>query len=154
MATRTTTQATPSTEPVTSKSNLLRNTLRANAIFCAVSGLLFIFAGNGIAEFMGITETSILGLFNGDGFITFIGFGLLPYAALLTSIFTKPVISRGWAWFAIEADLAWVVASWIILLTNALNMNSAGNWATLIVADVVTAFAILQYVGLRRMTRS
>lgn len=55
------------------------------------------------------------------------------------------------AWFVITMDSAWVVLSMLLLLTNALDLNTAGNWAVLIQADIVLTLAVLQIIGVRRI---
>lgn len=48
-------------------------------------------------------------------------------------------------------DVAWVMGSTIILFTNWASLTNAGWWAVTVVADIVTIFAVVQYVGLRRL---
>ncbi len=48
-------------------------------------------------------------------------------------------------------NVAWVVGSYIILFTNWASLTNAGWWAVAVVADIVTIFAVVQYVGLRRL---
>ncbi|MBZ0305814.1 MAG: hypothetical protein K8I82_07075 [Anaerolineae bacterium] len=131
----------------------LRRTLFGNGIFSTLSGLLFILAANPVANFLGIQNTSILGLFNGDGLIFLIGIDLLTFAAGLFFSATRPTLNRHHAILAIELDVAWVAASVIVLLTGALPLTTAGSWAVLIVADIVSVFAVLQFIGLRRLNR-
>ncbi len=51
---------------------------------------------------------------------------------------------------AITLDFLWVVGSGILIALGIL--NTGGNWCTAVVADVVLFFAIVQYVGLRRLS--
>ena len=51
----------------------------------------------------------------------------------------------------IDGDLLWVAGSILLLLGGWLPMSMGGMWAVGIVADIVAIFAILQYVGWRRM---
>jgi len=59
-------------------------------------------------------------------------------------------ISDGFAKFAIYADLVWVAGSVILIFTSLVNLTTPGKWVIAIVADIVLAFAILQFLGLRR----
>jgi len=130
---------------LTNNDNLLRNALRGNGVFSGISGLILIGDAGPIAAFMGIGYTL--------PFIV-VGVGLLLHAAnLLINTAQRPV-SKALGWFAIVGDAVWVVASIIILMTDAFALTSGGKWTLMIVADIVLIFAIVQYVGLRRMNRA
>jgi hypothetical protein len=62
-------------------------------------------------------------------------------------------VNTGIARFAVYADLAWVVGSAVLIFANLVPFTTAGKWTIAIIADVVLVFAILQYVGLRRVAR-
>jgi len=62
-------------------------------------------------------------------------------------------VHMGIAKFAVYADLAWVLGSAVLVFANLVPFTTAGKWAIAIIADVVLVFAILQYVGLRRVAR-
>jgi hypothetical protein len=127
---------------ITSNDNLLRNALRGNSIFSAVSGILLLVDARLLADFMGIESTI--------PFIV-IGVGLLLYAAnIFLNTRSRPV-KKAFGWFAVIADIAWVVISAIVLLTDAFDLTSGGKWLVLIIADMVLVFAIVQYIGIRRM---
>ena len=131
--------------------SLIRNVLKGNAIFSTASGLLFTLASASVAEFIGIADTSIFGLLEGTTFILIIGIGLLLFAGSLVYTATREQVHRPSAWQAILGDFAWVILSYIILVTGAIPFSTTGSWAVLIVADIVLVFGILQWVGLRRM---
>jgi hypothetical protein len=48
------------------------------------------------------------------------------------------------------ADVAWVLASVVVVVSGWAPLTAAGVWAIMIVADIVAVFAVAQYVGLRR----
>ena len=126
----------------TNNDNLLRNTLRGNSIFSAVSGVLALIDARLLANFMGI-ETTI-------PFVV-LGVGLLLYAVyLFISTRTRPM-NKFFGWFAIIADAVWVIATVVILLTDAFALTNGGKWLLLIIGDMVLVFAIVQYIGLRRI---
>jgi hypothetical protein len=122
--------------------NLLRNALRGNSVFSVVRGLIMIFDAGLFANFMGIESTI--------PFIV-IGIGLLLYAAMLYINTTQRPINKTFGWYAVIADGVWVLASAIVLLTDAFTLTSEGKWLVLIIADMVLLFAIVQYIGIRRM---
>jgi hypothetical protein len=102
-----------------------------------------------VAAFLGLENAPIFGM-SAATFIAILGVGLLLYAASLTLAAAQPTINLKFALGTVAANVAWVAASVIILLTGALPLTTAGSWAVLIVADIVLVFAIAQYVGLRR----
>lgn len=126
----------------THRDNLLRNALRANAAFCSASALLAIFGAGLLTNFLGAGTN-----------IFFMGLGvlLLLHAAILYVATTQSTLPRNIAWYAIVGDVAWVLASAAILLTDAFSLSDGGKWATLIVADIVLVFAIVQFIGIRRL---
>lgn len=134
------------------RDDLLRNVLRSNAIFSASSGLLITLAAGPIAQWMGISETSILGIMDGGPFLQFIGVGLLLYAALLAYLSTQTDLRKP-GQFATTMDVIWVVGSYGLLVAQALPLTTGGSWTVLIVADIVLGFAIAQTWGLRRMAQ-
>ncbi len=80
-----------------------------------------------------------------------LGVVLLLYAADLTWITSRPSLDVRFGWMAVILDVAWVVGSAIVLLTDALAMTTAGNWLVAIIADVVLVFAVVQWLGIRRL---
>jgi hypothetical protein len=124
--------------------SLLRRTLQANALFSGISGLAFTAAAQPIALFLGLDAPFVL---------VAIGVGLLLYALALWFNAGRHPLNRPFVWAAIIGDTAWVVGSYIILLTDWLPLTSAGWWAVAIVADLVAIFAVLQFYGLRQISK-
>ena len=124
------------------QSQLLRYALRGNGLFSASSGLILVAAGPALSSFTGITPALALQI---------VGAVLLLYGAGLLWISTRAEIDRRVAWTAIILDVAWVAGSIMILLAGWLPLTVAGKWTVAVLADVVAVFAIVQYVGLRRL---
>lgn len=120
----------------------LRRVIRADGLFSGFSGLLLMAAAAPLAAFLGLSTPWVLAA---------IGVTLLLYAADLWTIAAQKPISRRLTIAVITADVAWVLASWAIILTGWPALTTPGAWAVAIVSDVVILFAILKYVGLRRM---
>ncbi len=118
----------------------LRLSLRANAIFSAVSGSGMLFAASAIAGLLGIEQTLL---------VRITGVNLLGFAALLVWLASREVIKPSLAIAVVVADLLWVAGSAGLLPAGV--FSPMGNWLVAGVADVVLLFAILQYVGIRRM---
>ncbi len=135
---------TAQTSPQTDNSTLLRRALLGNAVFSGVSGLGMTLAAGPLASLMGLPSPLIL---------IVVGLGVLGYAAIVFRISTRPSISRGEAIFTVIADSSWVVVSLVLLLTGWVPFTLAGKWIVAIAADIVAVFALLQFVGLRRMSK-
>lgn len=122
---------------------LLRNTLRGNSLFSATTGLLLLIGANAIAAFLGITEAATV--------LAIMGVGIFGFAAFVFFVAGRAIIDSRFGWLIFAMDVIWVVISVVILATDAFGLSTEGRWAVLIVADLVAVFAVLEYVGLRRM---
>jgi len=123
----------------------LRNALRANVIFSALSGLLLLFGTSSVAAFLGLEAA------NANTILTVMGVGLLLWAGYTFWVSSQSPVNK-WAVFSvIEGDVLWVIGSIILLFTGWVTFSTSGNWAVAIVADIVGLFAILQYWGWRRI---
>ncbi|MEK7326011.1 MAG: hypothetical protein AAB217_12210 [Chloroflexota bacterium] len=136
---------TTQTSSQNDNATLLRRALQGNTVFSGVSGLALAFAARPLASLMGLPSPLIL---------TVIGLGVLGYAAIVFRISTRPSISRGEAIFTVIADSSWVVGSLVLLLTGWVAFTLAGKWLIAVAADIVAVFALLQFVGLRRLGNS
>jgi hypothetical protein len=121
----------------------LRNSLRANAAFSLVSGLGFALAGGAVASFLGVAPA---------GLVTSTGFPLLAFGAAVLWVASRPQVSVPLARVIIGLDVAWVVGTILLVFADA--FTRAGALASLVVADVVLVFAVLQWVGVRRVRRA
>lgn len=127
----------------TNNSSLLRNALYGNSIFSITSGLAFLLFSKAIANFLGLSASWV---------ILVLGAGLVLYGWQIYSAAKAEPVNTGFVQFAVYADLAWVLGSVILIFTNLIAFTTPGKWGIAIIADIVLVFAILQYVGLRRMT--
>ena len=126
------------------KKSFLQRALLGNAAFSGISGLLLVFAAGPISQFLGLNNPYIL---------TIIGIVLLLYVPFLVWLANQSPVPNWMAWLVIELDVLWVIGSLILIFTSLVPLTSGGKWAVAITADVVTIFAILQYIGLRRQQR-
>jgi len=122
--------------------NLLRNALRGNGVFSAVTGLIATFAGGQIATWMGVGSTPLY---------TLLGVMLISYAGMLFFYTSRETVDTQFAWLAVIADGLWVVGSAVILVFGLFELSNTGQWVVLVIADIVLVFAIAQYMGLRRL---
>jgi len=133
------------TTPATSDSlsgRLLRNALRANSIFCVLSGLLLTVGAEPITTFLGWSTPIPL---------IVIGIGLLPYGVLLFRRVARATIDARAGMFYVGIDTAWVGASIILLLTNWVPFTTEGKWVIALQALIVAGFAALQFFGVQRI---
>lgn len=121
---------------------IIRRILYGNAIFSGVSGLLFVFASNTIANFIGLERS--LG-------ILVIGIGLAGYAMLIYVNASRTEISRSFVLTVVISDSVWVLLSILLLVTGLVQFTEEGKWAVGIVAMIVDVFATLQFIEWRKM---
>jgi hypothetical protein len=124
-------------------SRLLRLTLRANASFSTVSGLVLAVAAPFLGPWLGIPPLAL----------AVVGLGLLPFAWLLFRNAARTPINEFEARFAVGADVAWVVGSAALIAFDPLGLTLAGRVAVVVIALCVADFALLQAVGLGRLRR-
>jgi len=125
---------------MTDRRSLLRTSLQANAIFSTLSGLVFLVGAERVAEGIGLGDARLL---------LATGLNLLGFAALLAYLGSRPAIHLGLAMAVVWADLAWVVGTIPVVALDLLNRT--GAIAAVAIADVVLLFAVLQYLGIRRL---
>ena len=132
-----------------SSDRLLRRTLWGNAIFSVVSGAVLAIFAAPFAAIAAHDPTTGLGL---DLAIIFelLGLGVIVFGVLCAWIASRPTMPQGWARLVFAADLAWVVAS-ILVLTVPATWSMAGFVGIGVVALIVADFVILEYLGLRRL---
>ena len=53
----------------------------------------------------------------------------------------------------VAANAAWVAASFLLLVTNALPLTTAGAWIVMIQADAVLVIIIAEIVAIRRLNK-
>jgi hypothetical protein len=123
--------------------SLLRRTFFTNMAATALSGILLVVASDPIARFMGLGSPLPMLL---------IGVGFLLFAALVYRVASQPAIDVQHARAIAILDVAYVVASAIVLAADLFSLTSGGRWAILLVGDLVLVFAVLEFVGLRRLS--
>ena len=123
---------------------LLRLALRANAIFSTLSGLVFLLASSYISGFLGLLR---------PGEVIQLGVQLGLFAAWLFWLSFRPEISRWQVRVIIVLDILWVIGSFLLVLAPPPQLTVGGWWAIAGVAEVIGLFALLQFLGLRRLRR-
>lgn len=128
---------------VTDQSRFLRRVLWGNAIFSTLCALIILIDLGPVSHFLGWPLQWPLAL---------IGVGLLPFAFFVAYVARQQPLQKSLTWVVIEMDVLWVLASIIVLVVGwPASTTVAGKWTIGAVAEVVALFAILQYVGVRRL---
>jgi len=122
------------------RQRLLRRSLRGNGAFSTLSGLVFLLGAGPVADAIGLGDARILAV---------TGANLLGFAALLFYVASRETLHLPTAMAIVWLDLAWVGGTVPVVMLDVLNRT--GALAAVAVADVVLVFALLQYLGVRRI---
>ena len=120
----------------------LRNALFTNAAFSGLSGILCLIAAEPLTLFLGLTETYILYT---------IGVILLVFAADVAMTARQKPINPLFAKLIIAADLAWVIASFVVSFAFTSLFTFEGILLIEGIALVVLGFAVAQTIGLKQL---
>jgi hypothetical protein len=124
------------------RQQLLRVALMGNALFSTISGLTLTLAGQRVVRLLGLPEAV--------NSLT-MGTSLLAFAVTLEVFAQKKPIKLLDAWIAVLLDLAWVIGSYPLLFV--VPFSTTGKWIVGIVADIVMLFALVQWLGIRRIRK-
>jgi hypothetical protein len=119
-----------------------RRPLQADGLFCAASGLILSLDADPIHGFMGMDTTLP---------IIVLGIGLLLYGAALFWYASNRSTERGFTITILSLNILWIVGSVVLLAADPFHFTTEGKWAVIILADVVGALAIWEFLGLRRL---
>jgi hypothetical protein len=122
---------------------LLKKALTGNAVFSVISGIAILFANRWFVKFLGLPDKVSLAL---------LGTSLVVYAVLLWLNARKAKIKITGAWVAIVMDIVWVIGSYALIVVVPFSVR--GKWVVALVAELVLAFAVLQWMGVRRILKS
>ena len=122
---------------------LLKKALTGNAVFSMISGAVILLANRWLVRFLGLSDKVSLAI---------LGVSLIVYAAILWLNARRPKIKITDAWVAVAMDAVWVVGSYTLIFL--VPFSIAGKWVIALVAEVVLAFAILQWLGIRRVRKT
>jgi hypothetical protein len=122
---------------------LLKRALIGNAMFSGVSGAAILLANRWLVKFLGLPDKVGLAI---------LGVSLIVYAAVLWFNARRPKIRIADAWVAVVMDAVWVLGSYTLVLV--IPFSPAGKWVVVLVAELVLAFAVWQWLGIRRIRKS
>lgn len=118
----------------------LRRALVADAASCAGLGLGMLLFTAPLAALLNLPATAI----------DEVGLLLLPCAAFILYLASKPVPPRMGVWTVIVLNALWTVESFALLFTDWVSPNAFGIAFIVGQALVVALLAELEYVGLRK----
>ena len=130
-------------QSVAERQALLKKALASNAVFSVVSGVVILSANRWLVKFLGLPEKVSLAI---------LGVSLIVYAAILWFNARRPKTKITDAWVAVIMDVIWVVGSCALIFLVPFSVG--GKWVVALVAELVLAFAILQWLGIRRVRKS
>jgi hypothetical protein len=125
------------------RQGLLKRALTSNAVFSVLSGVVILAANRSLVKFLGLPDKVSLAI---------LGISLIVFATLLWLNARRPRIKITDAWVAVIMDVIWVVGSYVLIFIVPFSVG--GKWVVALVAELVLAFAILQWMGIRRVRKS
>jgi hypothetical protein len=123
-----------------SEPSFLRLALIADAAVSAFTGLAMILGAGIVDGLLGLPAT----------LLHYAGLSLIPFAAVVGFIATRERPSRPAVWAVIAYNALWAVDSIVLIAGGWLTPTLLGYAFTVAQAIVVSAFAELQYVGMRK----
>jgi uncharacterized protein DUF6790 len=122
----------------TDSSRLLRKALLMDGLVSGVSGLILLVAPGAVAAFIGAPSS---------GLVVAVGVVLLVFG-LLVVLSARRDPPRRVAAVILALNVAWLLGTVVVVAEGGLSRQ--GNWALLLVGDVVLVFAALEAIGLRK----
>lgn len=132
-------------QPEQAQFTFLRRALQSNALFSLLTGLAFIVASSPIARFLGEDIPALI--------LFVVGVSLLPFGYAVYRVAAQPEIVSRHAGIITVMDITWVVGSYLLLILAWDAFSVAGRWLVGLQAEAVFTFAVLQFIGLRRLQR-
>ena len=97
------------------------------------------------------TSKGILGLPSSVNLLV-LAAGLIVFAVTLVINARKQQVKKSDAWIAVCMDLAWVLGTYVLIFI--VPFSTEGKWVVGVVAELVLLFAVLQFLGIRRIQKS
>jgi hypothetical protein len=129
-----------SIETTDAKPSLLRRALQADAIVVGAAGVLLALAAGPLGDLLDLPAS----------LLRITGFALFPWAAFIAFIATRATIPGWGARTVVTGNLAWVVASLLMLASDWVDPSALGVVFVVVQAAIVSVFAGLQFASLRR----
>ena len=118
--------------------------VEADGAFCVLLGLLFLLDANRVSQFMGVQSSTVTAGLGGVTLLYGVGLFYDAFKGLVNGRLLRVLMTL---------DFVGAVATIIFLVVAPTALSTEGRWVTLILADVMAAFGIWKYVGMRRLNR-
>lgn len=128
----------------TNDTNFLRQVLLADAATSGVMGLLLLACAGMIERWLALPAP----LLRGAGLV------LLPFAALVALLATRPRMPVPAVWAVILVNLAWAAESVVLALGGWAQPSALGQALVLAQAAAVAGFAAGEWIGMQRQVTS
>ena len=119
----------------------LRRVLALDSASCATIGLLLCLGAAPLSRLFGLGEALLFGA----------GLLLLPLAAFIAWLASRPAPPSPLVWVVIVGNLAWTAESFLLISTESGRITALGNAFVAMQAIAVLAITALEYTGLQRM---
>ena len=119
----------------------LRRVLALDSASCLALGLLLALGAAPIAGLFGLGERLLFGA----------GLLLLPLAAFIAWLASRPAPPSALVWIVIVGNLAWTAESFLLISTEAGTITALGTAFVAAQAIAVLGVSLLEYIGLRRL---
>ena len=119
----------------------LRRVLAFDALSCAAMGVAMTLGAAPLAELFGLPA----GLVRGAGIV------LLPIAAFIGWLSSRPMPPRPLVWLVIAGNLGWTVESFLLIGQYGGSATLLGTAFVIAQALAVLGLTALEYLGLRRI---
>jgi hypothetical protein len=115
--------------------------LALDAASCAALGLLLSLDGEALSPLLGLGERLLFGA----------GLLLLPLAAFIGWLASRPAPPAALVWLVIAGNVAWTAESFFLISAESARITALGTAFVAGQAVAVLGVALLEYAGLRRM---
>ena len=122
-------------------STFLRRVLILDAISAGGMGVLALLLADPIGALLNLPAT----------FLSQIGWVLVPFAAFVGYVASRPTLSATAVWVIIGLNILWVIDSALVLLTGWVQPNAAGYAVVIAQALAVAVLTELEFMGVRRL---
>ena len=119
----------------------LRRALALDSASCAMIGLGLCVGGVPLADMFGLGERLLLGA----------GLLLLPLAAFIGWLASRPSPPAPLVWLVVAGNIAWSAESFLLISTEGARITALGTAFVAVQALAVLGITALEYAGLRRM---
>ena len=119
----------------------LRRVLALDSASCAAIGLLLCLGAAPLSALFGLGERLLFGA----------GLLLLPLAAFIAWLASRPAPPSPLVWLVIAGNVAWTAESFLLISTESGRITALGTAFVGGQAVAVLGLALLEYAGLRRM---